>query len=158
MRAFLATTILFCFLSAAVAAGMRLPDLSLRDQYDKPFNLRQWEGRALVLIASDKEGKIQNQDWQKAIRHRYGDRVVMLGVADVRSVPFFLKDRIKRDFQKDPDAVFLDWDGALFVALGLKPHVSNVILVDRQGFVRSVHSGPASGSTKGLFSAIDAVL
>ncbi len=31
-----------------------------KDQYDRAFNLRQFEGQVVALIASDKDGKAQN--------------------------------------------------------------------------------------------------
>lgn len=136
--------------------GSPAPDFALQDQYDRPFTLRQYEGRVVVFLASDKEGSTQNQPWEKAISERYGNGVSVYGIADVRSVPFFLKGRIKSDFKKNKDGILLDWKGDVFKAYGLAEKVSNVILIDKYGVVRYVYSGAATEkAVERLFSVID---
>ncbi len=89
----------------------KAPDFSLLDQRDRQISLRQMEGKVIVLVASDKEGMKQNPAWRKAIADRYGERVLVQGVADVRKVPFFLKGSYKRDFQKNPDSIYPRLEG-----------------------------------------------
>jgi len=136
----------------------RAPEFALQDQYDKPATTRQWEGSTVVLIGSDKEGSEQNFSWRKTISERYGDLIVIQGIADVRSVPFFLKSRIKKDFQKNKTSILLDWDGVVFKSLDLKKSVSNIVLIDKNCMVRYIQSGPADpGSVSRLFREIDSV-
>jgi peroxiredoxin len=140
------------------AAGERAPGFTLQDQYEKTVSLRQYEGHIVVLIASDKEGSSQNAAWTKAIREKYADHVVVQGIADVSSVPFFLKGKIRNDFKKDGDCILLDWKGQVFKAYDLKKGVSNVILIDKDGMIRHWSSGPASPeAVQELFKKIDAV-
>jgi predicted transcriptional regulator len=120
----------------------RAPDFSLLDQRDRPVSLQQMKEQVVVLIASDNEGSKQNSGWKKAL-DKYGTRIYVLGVADVRKVPFFLKSKFKRDFQKDPAAILLDWEGVIFSAYGLKQGVPNIILIDKKGILRYLHSGQA---------------
>jgi peroxiredoxin len=126
------------------AIGGKAPEFTLKDQHDKTFSLRQCEGHIVVLIASDKEGSSQNAAWTKAIKDNYADRVVIQGIADVSSVPFFLKGKIRNDFKKDGESILLDWKGEVFKAYGLTKGVSNVILIDKDGMIRYRTSGPAS--------------
>jgi len=161
MKRFLLITMI-CILpvtgaSSDNAINEKAPEFTLRDQYEKTVSLKQYEGRIVVLIASDKEGKAQNSAWTKAIRDKYADRVAVQGVADVSSVPFFLKGKIRSDFKKDPESILLDWKGEVFKAYDVTKGVSNVILIDRQGMVRHQTSGSASPeAVQELFKNIDA--
>ncbi len=137
----------------------KAPDFSLPDQRDHLVTLSTFEGKVVILVASDKEGMKQNPAWRKGIVDRYGDRVVRQGVADVRKVPFFLKGSYKRDFQKDPESIILDWKGDIFKTYGFAENVSNIVLIDKNGFIRYRHSGDADpGAIDELFREIDRVL
>ncbi len=132
---------------------------SLLDQNDHEISLRQFEGKVVVLIASDKDGTKQNPAWRKALTERYGERIVLQGVADLRKVPFFLKASFKRDFQKEPHSIILDWKGEIFKSYGLAENVSNIVLIDKKGYVRYLHSGSAEqGAVNALFREIDRAL
>jgi predicted transcriptional regulator len=137
--------------------GAKAPEITLQDQYDRTISLRGFEGRVVVLIASDKKGKAQNPPWDKAIREKYGDIVVLLGVADVRSVPFFLKGKIRNDFKKEYAAsVLMDWEGEIFTAFGLAEKVANVVVIDRSGTIRFLQTGPAvQDAVRLVFEEID---
>jgi len=144
--------------SAEKALGEKAPEFTLQDQFEKTIALRQYEGRIVLLIASDKEGSSQNAAWTKAVRDKYAERVVIQGIADVSIVPFFLKGKIRNDFKKDGDSILLDWKGEVFKAYGLTKGVSNVILIDRDGAIRHRSSGSASPEgVQGLFKQIDAL-
>jgi peroxiredoxin len=140
------------------AVGEKAMDFTLQDQYEKTVSLRQYEGHIVVLIASDKEGSSQNAAWAKAIRDKYADRVVVQGVADVSSVPFFLKGKIRNDFKKDKDSILLDWKGEVFEIYGFKRSVSNIVLIDKDGNTRYRSSGSAApDAVEELFKKIDAL-
>ncbi len=157
--------IVFYFL-ISVAAGAesplinaKAPDFSLSDQHDQRVSLSNLEGKVIVLVASDKEGTKQNPAWRKALTERYGGRVFIQGVGDLRNVPFFLKGSFKRDLQKDPASILLDWKGEIFIAYGLAEHVSNIVLIDQKGYVQYLHSGCAEpGAVGDLFEKIDRCL
>jgi predicted transcriptional regulator len=153
--------IMILILQAATAYAdpadvVRAPEFTLQDQYEKTVSLRDLAGLVVVLIASDKEGKAQNTAWFKAIRDKYADRVVVQGIADVSSVPFFLKGKIRSDFKKDPDSILLDWKGEVFNVYGLTKGVSNVILIDKDGMIRHRIAGSASPEgVQELFKQVD---
>jgi predicted transcriptional regulator len=140
------TTMQLLFLSTGSATGgddVKAPDFTLQDQFDRTVSLRQFAGRLVVLIASDNEGSAQNPEWIKAVRERCGERVTIQGIANVSSVPFFLKGKIRSDFKKDEASILLDWKGEVFQVYGLAKGVSNVVLIDRDGNLRHRESGPA---------------
>jgi len=140
------------------AVGEKASDFTLQDQYERTVSLKQYEGRVVVMIASDKEGSSQNAEWKKAIRTKYGDRIAVQGLADVSSVPFFLKGKIRSDFKKDPENILLDWKGEAFRSYGLAKGASNVILIDKDGMIRHRSSGPASPeAVQELFRKIEAL-
>jgi predicted transcriptional regulator len=155
---FITVVLLVGAAGAQPLVNARAPEFTLQDQFDRTFTLRWLEGRTVVLIASDKEGSAQNPAWMKAIREAYGDRLVVQGIADVRTVPFFLKGKIRNDFKKDAESILLDWKGEVFTAYGLAPKVSNVVLIDKLGTIGFLHSGPADpDALQRLFAVIDRV-
>jgi hypothetical protein len=136
----------------------KAPEFTLQDQYDKTVTLRGLEGRVVVLLASDKEGSAQNPAWQKAVLDRYKDGIMVLGLADLRNAPFFLKGKIKNDFKKQEGCILLDWKGEVFTAYGMAKKVSNVILLDKRGYVELMLSGEAVlEAIEKLFAAIDSL-
>lgn len=163
MRRFL--LILMLFIPQAAGAGaesliaVKAPDFTLQDQHGVPFSLRETGGRPLVLIASDREGAKQNPAWRKAVVERYGGRVLILGIADVRKAPFFLKSSVTKDFQKDRARILLDWDGAVFSSYGLLAGVTNIVLIDGKGLIRYRCSGShEQDASERLFRELDQAL
>jgi predicted transcriptional regulator len=159
----LMTFMVFALLAGAAGTHQSLidtkaPEFTLQDQHVKTVSLRQFEGRVVVLIASDKEGSSQNPAWTRAIRDKYANEVIVLGIADVSSVPFFLKGKIRNDFKKEGDSILLDWKGEVFNAYNLTKGVSNVILIDKKSMIHYRSSGSASPeAVQGLFEKIDAL-
>ncbi|HSA78361.1 MAG TPA: YtfJ family protein [Nitrospirota bacterium] len=135
----------------------KAPEFTLQDQYDRTVALHGLEGRIVVLLANDREGSARNSAWQKAIIEKYGDSITFLGLADVSSAPFFLKGKIKNDFKKN-ESILLDWKGEVFAAYGLAKKVSNIIVIDKQGYIRYVNAGAATpAAIASLFAAIDSL-
>jgi hypothetical protein len=152
------------FLPVGIATGeqslinAKAPEFILRDQYDRQYSLESFAGRPLVLLASDKKGEEQNHQWGALIQKKYGKEVLILGVADVRTVPFFLKGKIRRDFKKDPNSILLDWEGRIFTAYRLMKGAPNVVLIDGSGYVRYLHAGgPSDEARELLFKEIETV-
>ena len=163
MKRFLFIVIMFMLqltdAGAENAVNEKATAFMLQNQHEKTVSLKQYEGRIVVLIASDKEGKAQNPAWKKVIREAYGDRLVVQGVADVSSVPFFLKGKIRNDFKKDGESILLDWEGEVFKVYSLTKGVSNVILIDKDGMIRHRSSGPAAPeAVQELFMKIDLLI
>lgn len=136
----------------------KAPDFHLNDQYDRPYSLKSFSGRPLVLLASDKDGEDQNYRWKALILDKYKNRIQVAGVADVRAAPFFLKSLVKNNFKKESGSILLDWEGVFFTSYGLTKKVPNVILIDKNGYLRHQYAGPPEqGAIKRLFREIDAL-
>jgi len=145
-------------IGAQTAVNSRVTEFALQDQFDnRPVNIRQYEGKIVVIIASDREGIDQNDKWENAILQRNGNNLVLLRVADVRGVPTeWWKNRIKMKFQETKRSILLDWDGVIFGRYGLTKNVSNLILIDRRGYIRFICSGAATNATQDqLFNEIN---
>ncbi len=141
---------------AQTLINAQAPGFSLHDQYDLLYDLQQDRGKVLVLLASDGEGAKHNRQWVDAIKERYQDRIPIIGIADTRKVPFFMKGTVKDRFKKSPAHILLDWDGIVFTSYGLAPNISNIVLIDKQGIVRWLHAGEATQEACGaLFREID---
>ena len=83
----------------------------------------------------------------------------MVGVADVRGVPGFLRGRVKRVFREGlPHPVLLDWDGGVLGELGPKPGGPNVYLVGCDGRVLLGVAGEVSESKLNQVARAIAVL
>jgi hypothetical protein len=139
-------------MGAETAVDSRIADIELRDQFDRPDTISRHEGSIVVIIASDQAGVQQNEEWEKAIMQSNGDNVILLRVADLRRVPNFsgAKNYAKSIFQHDypKRSILLDWDGALFSRYQLKEKVSNLIMIDRTGYIRYMYSGAADSPAK----------
>ena len=91
----------------AVLAEERSPALafSLQDQFDRTYTEKNWPGKILVLIVSDRKGSQFNGAWQAAIagalKPPASSQVQFVGVADVHSVPGFMHGLVKRYFPQD---------------------------------------------------------
>jgi hypothetical protein len=152
-------------LAACIAEGgpslinAKAPEFSLRDQYDQSFSLQSFAGHPVVLLASDKGGHDQNHQWLALLKEKYGRKIRIVGVADVRTVPFFLKGVVRSDFKKEEGSVLMDWDGVVFTSYGLAPGVANVVLIDGSGIVRDLRSGkPSQEEAARMFNEIDGVM
>ena len=142
-----------------VSVNSKAPEFTLQDQYDKTFSLGQFTGRIVVLVASDREGRVQNPAWKRNLKERYGDRITVRGVADVSSAPFFMKGTIREIMRKEGESILMDWKGEVFKAYALKPKVSNIVLINGSGVIAFLHAGPAdTDALQELVTAIDRAL
>jgi hypothetical protein len=146
MRTVLGALIMFLVLSGQaggrVVPGFRAPDFKLEDQRGRDFTLSLHRGRTLVLLAGDRAGSEQNRAWGVALAQRYGKAITIIGIADTRGVPFFLKDRVRKSFEKEKVRMLLDWEGSTFDEYAFLPGIANIVVIDRSGFVRCTHRGP----------------
>ncbi|HUJ19344.1 MAG TPA: hypothetical protein VL197_15275 [Nitrospirota bacterium] len=138
------------------AANSKVAEFALQDQFGNLVDISLYKGSIVVIIASDKEGIDQNENWEKAILQKNGDDIILLRVADVRGVPSDLRKYVRKKFQEIKLSILLDWDGTIFRQYGLMKNVSNLILIDRKGYIRYMSSGPAeTPAVDRLFNEID---
>ena len=114
-------------------------EYELEDQFRNARTSSDVLGRVVILIGSDKKGVEFNGMWGRAINarlidHPNYDRVTNLAYANLKGVPFFLKNTIRGKFPQDKEAwVLMDWKGALFKAYGFVPKKANVLVFGPDG-------------------------
>ncbi len=137
----------------------KAPDFALHDQYGILFTLRQLEGHLVILIASNIEALDHNRQWGKAIREQYLDRVYILGVADTCGISSIMESMVRKFFKDEEISILLDWKGHVFDTCGLSAGVSNIVLIDRKGFIRYIYAGEASKKAiESLFHEVNALM
>ena len=125
-----------------IADGMKAPEFSLMDQDDQKFKLDQFDGKILLIIASDRDGAKYNALWLNPVREKYGGEMSILGMANLKGLPSAIKGIVKGIFRaRYKTSVLLDWEGEVFDAYGMLPKVSNIILVDRSGKIYYTETG-----------------
>jgi predicted transcriptional regulator len=136
----LVAIVLLC-LGTIWAQELELISFEIKDQFDRTHTDKEYRGRLLVIIGSDKGGAEFNDQWARAIRNalsympRRGE-ITFLRYADVRGVPFFLKGTIKGKFPKDEEFwVLLDWKGQIAKAYQFQKGASNIVVFDRDGLL-----------------------
>jgi hypothetical protein len=116
-----------------------LVQFKIKDQFNREYTEKDFAGKIIFLIGSDKEGNKFNHAWGKAvgdsIRNQPGrQHVQFLRVADLRGVPFFLKGMIKGKFPKEEKKwVLLDWKGHFPKTYGFVKGACNILIFDRRG-------------------------
>lgn len=146
MNTFLAT-----FLSTAmllmtipVFGQDKIPDstmvtFELQDQFDREYSDQSWPDKIIVLIGSDRGGSQFNAPWGEQIYLELQiddaiDEVQIIGLADLRGVPFFLKGFVKGKFPRDRERwVLMDWDGQFAHSYNFEKDVSNILVFNAAG-------------------------
>lgn len=121
------------------------PPFSLSDQYERSQSIVFPTNRVMILTVADRTGNEHVDPWVQALKRRYAGRVEILGVADVSSVPVFLRGMVRRRFQKArPHSVLMDWEGTVTRALAAQRNKANVYVIDPSGRVCAAVSEPMS--------------
>lgn len=119
--------------------------IALRDQFDVPRVIAFPTSNLTFLTIADKAGSQQIPEWVTAIKQRFGDRVMIEGIADVSSVPRPLRGMVRRGFQHDlAHPVLLDWSGDVVKTLAFVPSQANLFALDRDGKILKRVAGAAT--------------
>lgn len=156
-------TLLGIIVSASVTMGFyssltgkKAKDFVLEDQFSKEHSWEKFSGKPTVLLLGDREGSKFSDNWSKPLFTRYGNAIHLVAIADVSSVPFFLKGFIRgkfRDVYTNP--ILMDWDGETVEYYDIQKNVTTFIAIDKQGVIRAHLSG--KGTAEDLTKAYTAV-
>lgn len=119
-----------------LAQDSTLIRFELKDQFNHVHTEQDFQNKLIILVGSDHDGSKYNSVWGKAIHDSLAKRDVQnlaqfLPVADLRSVPFFLKGFVKGKFPKEPARwILMDWKGQFAQAYKFVPAESNIIVFD----------------------------
>jgi hypothetical protein len=115
----------------------------LRDQFGRVHEAGEYRGRALVLVAAARGGRVVGTAWVEALRGLQdsvtpaGD-VPVIAVADLRGVPWILRRFTRGQFPHDRrQPVLLDWDGSVARGLDLDRERCTVLVVGPDGHVET---------------------
>ncbi len=116
-----------------------LISFDLKDQFDRIYTDKDYKGSIFIVVGSDKGGSKYNPIWSAAIYNELKNESVnkqlkLAGIADLGSVPFFLKGFIKNKFPKEREKwVLMDWKGIFAKAYKFKSGMSNILIFDHDG-------------------------
>lgn len=98
-----------------------------------------------LLTVADKAGSEQIVGWVEPVKRQFEDRVVIEGIADVSTVPKFLRGLVRRKFQKaQTHPVMLDWSGTVVRTFSPLADQANILVLDREGKILKHWSGVAT--------------
>ncbi len=90
----------------------KCPNLELADQHGTLHALHFPRTRALFLVAATRAGSKHISEWVKPVAEAFGDKIDILGLADVRNVPSSLQGVVRRAILSGTEwPVLLDWKG-----------------------------------------------
>jgi hypothetical protein len=143
------TTSILLMLYSIEAVSQTAPALEFKimDQFDSLHTEKDYLGGITVIIGSDRGGSRYNSVWIKAIIESLGNKfdtskITFLPVADVSSVPFFLKGFIKGKFPKGrKEWILMDWDGYFSETYQFAEDSCNMIVFDKNGSFNYKTSG-----------------
>ncbi|MDY6972421.1 MAG: redoxin domain-containing protein [Thermodesulfobacteriota bacterium] len=118
---------------------------SLRDQYGKIYEITYPREKVCILVFADKWGCTQVEGWVRPLYEKYGDKITILGVAQLENVPRWLKSTITRIFKhtiKFP--VMMDWTGNVSRAYEYTGRKAYVVIISREGNIQYWVDGRAS--------------
>jgi len=116
------------------AQNNKMISFELEDQFGEVYTDNSWPGKIVILLGSDKGGSVYNEVWGKAIydslKNDLGfEKIQMVGLSDLNSVPFFMKWMIKGKFPDEKEKwVLMDWDGEFPEAYNFKEDMANILI------------------------------
>ena len=116
-----------------------LIQFELKDQFDRPHFDHELRGQNVLILCGDRKGSRYQGTWANALRdslrsRNHLDSIEVVEVADVRGVPFFVKESVKSKFPKERDSwVLMDWKGLFAKAYDFQGDKCNIVLFDRSG-------------------------
>ncbi len=136
---------------ALPAVGGLRPVAALVDPDDVRFDLRQVNGRPILIVYEDKDSATLNQALKDELAvlargDKYKASVALVPVADVEGYDYwpirgFVKSSIRGESKKFGTTIFCDWNGAFRRALGFRPKTSSVVLIGKSARVLFAYEG-----------------
>ena len=127
--------------------GTKVPYFTIEDQHAKKWRSGDYVGKNVLYVLSDRSGYEYSENWTEPLVKKFGDRLTFVPVADVRSVPGFLKGLIRSKFEDEfKYPILMDWDGILIEAFSMVEDVPNLVLTNESGVV--VYSTHGKGTVQ----------
>lgn len=116
-----------------------LVSFEMEDQFRNSHSDADFKDRVLVVIGSDREGASAAKNWGEALSRslkpeRDAGRLSLIGLSNLKGVPFFLKDYVRGKFsQSAGDWALMDWKGLFADSYGFTAGNANVLVFDKEG-------------------------
>jgi hypothetical protein len=126
----------------ARAQTSALVEFELEDQHQQVHRHSDFEGRVVVLVGGDRDGRQFGAGWERAILDAAADalrrdRLALVSLADVPGVPVFVRKYVRSKFPTARDDwVLLDWSGQFAQAYDFVPGAINVLVFAADGSLR----------------------
>jgi hypothetical protein len=146
--------------SASHVSTNHCPAFALKDQYDQSHSVAFPRAKPAVLTVADKKGSESIESWAHPLAVRFGERIDILGLADVSAVPRPLRGMVQGKFKKAiQHPVMLDWDGNLCRSFGYERNKANIYLIAPDGRIQLHLTGEADeAGLQRLGQAVEAEL
>ena len=124
------------FLTGMISVGSPVPTFTIEDQYEKEWKKSNYTGKPALYVLCDRDAYDYVENWTKELVPKYKSQLHFIPVADVRTVPGFLKGYIRGRFKDEfTYPVLMDWDGVLIKGLNMKEAHPTLILTNDAGVV-----------------------
>ena len=126
----------------SLKAGAPAPLFTLKDAYDKEYNLKaildKEEVKAVVLMIGNRKVRGEANKWAIELDKLYGKdkRVVLIMIADLRGLPFFVTEKmVKWGVKREnlPTPILLDWKGKVNQKYKTQKDKNNLYIIDGDG-------------------------
>jgi hypothetical protein len=151
---FISLFLLALFSMTAVSQTAPVLAFAIKDQFDSVRTEKEYLGTVTIIIGSDRGGSNYTGIWTKAISDSLGNnindtQIKFLPVADVSSVPFFLKGFVKSKFpQERKQWILMDWKGYFTDTFQFVEDASNIVIIDKNGIFVYKTSGQTLDNQK----------
>jgi hypothetical protein len=116
--------------------GTSVPDFRVQDQYERVWTRTKFTGKPTLFVLCDRDAYDHVENWTEPLVESYRSKIYFVPVADLRSVPGFLKGYIRGRFQGEfTYSVLMDWDGSLVEPLNIRPGLPTLVLTDASGTI-----------------------
>jgi hypothetical protein len=116
MLKYLIFTLMFMNLNAG--ENKQLIDFEMEDQFDAIHKRSDYKTKVIIIVGSDRKGSDYNPLWVNPLvdslkAENIFDKVSIIGVAELGSVPFFMRGIVQGFFPDDTtNRILMDWDSA----------------------------------------------
>ncbi len=111
----------------------------MEDQFSEDHQYKDYIGKVLIIVGSDREGSRYNEIWSFAIHDslksfQLQDSVTFIAVANVKGVPRLLRSFVRGKFPRQKNhRILMDWKGEFARIYQYEPGATNILLIDREG-------------------------
>jgi hypothetical protein len=149
-----------CSGAVLAAEPARCPEIRLEDQHGVRHEVRFPRERPVYIVASTRSGTGKVGGWVKPVVEKYGDKVEIFGLADVRGIPQMFRGAVRLLIRDGtPWPVLMDWEAQAIPGLCTPGANIEVMVVEPDGRVRFRHAGESSPEgLERVFQVLDEIL